>query len=245
MEKYVSLSSFVIFTALKPKLMKKNASLLLHLVFAVIVVIELTGRLMDNIQMEYFVKPLIMIWMAVYFLRFKKKSTFTVPVLLAFFFSWVGDNFLMLSGKNELFFFAGVGGFFFAQLSYIYIFSKFSEKGGKGYLQKNLWLSLLFLAYLGGMLTLLFPGLEGMMKPIITIYALSLIGMSMMALNRSGRVGAMSFKLVFVGSLLFLLSDSMIAFNKFHSEIPLAGFLIMITYIAAQYLIMRGLILKE
>ena len=54
-----------------------------------------------------------------------------------------------------------------------------------------------------------------------------------------------SFKLVFIGSLLFLLSDSMLAFNKFHSEIPLAGFLIMLTYIAAQYLIMRGLILEE
>jgi len=66
-----------------------------------------------------------------------------------------------------------------------------------------------------------------------------------MALNRSGRVADISFKLVFVGSLLFLLSDSMIAFNKFHSDIPLAGFLIMITYIAAQYLIMRGLILEK
>jgi len=225
--------------------MKKNASLLLHLIFAVIVIIELTGRLMDNIQMEYFVKPLIMIWMAVYFLLYKKKSSFTVPVLVAFFFSWMGDNFLMLSGKNELFFFAGVGGFFFAQLSYIYTFTKFSEKGGRGKLQKNPWLSLLFLAYVAGMLALLLPGLEGLMKPIITIYALSLILMSMMALNRSGRVGSMSFKLVFFGSILFLISDSMIAFNKFHSEIPLAGFLIMITYIAAQYLIMRGLILEE
>ena len=225
--------------------MKKNTSLHLHLIFAIIVIIELAGRLLDNIQMEYFVKPLIMIWMAVYFMLFTKKSTFTVPVLLAFFFSWLGDNFLMLSGKNELFFFAGVGGFFFAQLSYIYIFSRFSTNGGKGYLQKNPWLSVFFLAYVAGMLILLFPGLEGMMKPIITIYALSLMLMSMMALNRSGRVGAISFKLVFAGSLLFLLSDSMIAFNKFHSDIPLAGFLIMITYIAAQYMIMRGLILEK
>ena len=225
--------------------MNKNTSLLLHLLFAVIVIVELLGRLMDNIQMEYFAKPLIMIWIAVYFLLFKKKSSFTVPVLVAFFFSWVGDNFLMFSGRNELFFFAGVGGFFCAQLSYIYIFTKFSEKGRKGKLQKNPWLSLLFLAYVAGMLVLLFPGLEGMMKPIITIYAFSLIGMSMMALNRSGRVRAMSFKLVFTGSILFLLSDSMIAFDKFHSEIPIAGFLIMITYIAAQYLIMRGLILEE
>ena len=225
--------------------MKKNSSLYLHLIFAIIIIVELAGRLLDNIQMEYFVKPLIMIWIAVYFMLYTKKSTFTVPVLLAFFFSWVGDNFLMLSGRNELFFFAGVGGFFLAQLSYIYIFAKFSENGGKGYLQKNPWLSIFFLAYVAGMLLLLFPGLEGMMKPIITIYALSLILMSMMALNRSGRVGTMSFKLVFVGSLLFLLSDSMIAFNKFHSDIPLAGFLIMLTYIAAQYLIMRGLILED
>ena len=225
--------------------MKKNSSLLLHLLFAVIVIVELAGRLLDNIQMEYFVKPLIMIWIAVYFLLFKKKSSFTVPVLMAFFFSWVGDNMLMLSGKNELFFFAGVGGFFCAQLSYIYTYTKYNESGGKGYLQKNPLLSVFFLAYVAGMLILLFPGLEGMMKPIITIYAISLMLMSMMALNRSHRVGASSFKLVFIGSLLFLLSDSMIAFNKFHSEIPMAGFLIMLTYIAAQYLIMRGLILEE
>ena len=225
--------------------MKKSTPLLLHLLFAVIVIVELIGRLVENIQMEYFAKPLIMIWIAVYFLLYAKKSAFTIPVLLAFFFSWVGDNLLMMSGKDELFFFAGVGGFFCAQVSYIYIFSKFSEKGGRGYLHKNPWLAVFFLAYVAGMLVLLFPGLEGMMKPIITIYALSLMLMSMMALNRSGRVGALSFKLVFTGSLLFLLSDSMIAFNKFHSEIPLAGFLIMLTYISAQYLIMRGLILEE
>jgi len=225
--------------------MKNNTSLLLHLLFAVIVFVELLGRLLDNIQMEYFVKPLIMVWIALYFLLFMKKSALTIPVLIAFFFSWVGDNFLMLSGKNELFFFAGVGGFFFAQLTYIYTFTKYSEKRGKGYLRKKPWLSIFFLAYVAGMLLLLFPGLEGMMKPVITIYAISLLLMSMMALNRRGRVGSASFKLVFAGSLLFLLSDSMIAFNKFHSEIPLAGFLIMVTYIAAQYLIMRGLILEE
>lgn len=225
--------------------MKNRSSLLLHLVFAVIVIVELCGRFVDNINLEYMVKPLIMIWMAVYFMIFKKKKIIVVPVLLAFFFSWLGDNFLMFSGKNELFFFAGVGGFFLAQLTYIYIFATYSEKGGKGYLQKNPFLVLVFLAYLGGILVLLFPGMEGMMKPIILVYALSLVGMSMMALNRNGRVGRLSYLLVFVGSILFLLSDSMIALNKFYSEFWLAGFWIMITYIAAQYLIMRGLILEE
>jgi uncharacterized membrane protein YhhN len=144
-----------------------------------------------------------------------------------------------------MFFFAGVGGFFCAQLTYIYTFTRYSERGGKGYLQSNPWLGVFFLAYVAAILYLLFPGLEGMMKPIIVLYAISLMLMSMMALNRRGRVGERSYLLVFVGSILFLLSDSMIALNKFYSEFWLAGFWIMITYISAQYLIMRGLILEK
>ncbi len=225
--------------------MQKRTSIILHLLFAVIVVVELTGRFIDQIQLEYMVKPLIMIWIATYFLLYKQKKQFTVPVLIAFFFSWVGDNFLMFSGNNELFFFAGVGGFFVAQLTYIYTFASFSEVNVRGPIQKNRLLIIPFLVYVAGIYLLLFPGLEGLMKPIILVYALSLMGMSMMALNRKGRVGQASFRLVFIGSLLFLISDSMIALNKFYHEFTLAGFWIMITYIAAQYLIMRGLILEK
>jgi uncharacterized membrane protein YhhN len=225
--------------------MKNRTSLILHLLLVIIAIIELTGRFTDSINLEYTVKPLIMIWMAVYFLIFRKKKTFTVPVLVAFFFSWVGDNFLMFSGKNELFFYAGVGGFFFAQLTYIYVFTRYSEKGGSGYIQKNMIIGLLFLAYVAGIYALLYPNLEGIMKPVILIYALSLIGMSMMALNRRGRVGDASFLPVFIGSVLFVISDSMIALNKFYAEFYQAGFWIMITYMSAQYLIMRGLIREQ
>jgi len=91
----------------------------------------------------------------------------------------------------------------------------------------------------------LYPGLEGLMKPVIMIYALSLIGMSMMALNRNGRVNRTSYLLVFLGSVLFVLSDSMIALDRFFREIPMSGFWIMLTYISAQYMIVRGLILEE
>ena len=225
--------------------MKKYTSLILHLLLLIIVVIELTGRFTDNIRLEYPVKPLIMIWMAVYFLIYSKKKSFTIPVLIAFFFSWLGDNFLMFSGKNELFFFAGVGGFFLAQLSYIYIFSKYSEENRQGYLRKKPLLIIFFLLYVAGIYIVLLPGLEGIMKPVILVYALSLIAMSMMALNRRGRVNPPSFRYVFAGSILFLLSDSMIAINKFSLEFPMAGFWIMITYISAQYLIMRGLVYEK
>ncbi len=225
--------------------MQKRTSILLHLLFAIIVFVELAGRFTDNVTLEYPVKPLIMIWMATYFLILRKKKQFTVPVLVAFFFSWVGDNFLMFSDKNELFFYAGVIGFFFAQLAYIYIFTRYSETGSRGFLQKHLITGFLFIAYVAGIYYLLYPGLEGMMRPIIFIYSLSLIGMSMVALNRHGRVNYMSYLLVFIGSVLFVISDSLIALDKFYMEIPLGGFWIMITYISAQYMIMRGLILEH
>jgi len=244
-EKILALACISYIYWIKPHPMKNRISLLLHLLFVVIVLVELSGRLLDNINLEYAVKPLIMIWIAAYFLIHKKKSSFTLPVLLAFFFSWLGDIFLMFSAKSDMFFFAGVGGFFIAQLSYIYTFSRYSEKGGKGYLQRNPALGLSFPGYVVGILILLLPGLDGIMKPIIVLYALSLMFMSMMALNRKGRVGKKTWLLVFVGSVLFLLSDSMIALNRFYSEFWLAGFWIMITYIAAQYLIMRGLILEK
>jgi uncharacterized membrane protein YhhN len=225
--------------------MNKRTPLVLHLLLLVLAVLELAGRISGNIHLEYPVKPLIMIWMAAFFLLYRQKPVMTFPVLLAFFFSWVGDIFLMFSGKNELFFFAGVGGFFLAQISYIYTFAKFREQEGRGYLERNLMIGFLFLGYVGGIFYLLYPGLEGLMKPILLVYALSLIGMSMMALNRQGRVNRASFVMVFIGSLLFVVSDSMIALDKFYREIPMAGFWIMLTYMAAQYLIMRGLILER
>jgi uncharacterized membrane protein YhhN len=222
--------------------MKQRTSLLLHLLLVAIVLVELAGRLTGNIFLEYPVKPLIMPWMALFFLLYRKKRIFTVAVLVAFFFSWAGDVLLMFSGRDEKFFYAGVGGFFLAQLAYIYTFGRYREFGDRGYLRKYPAVSLLFLAYVAGIYYLLFPGLEGIMRPVILVYALSLIGMSMAALNRFGRVGRASYLPVFAGSVLFVISDSLIAINKFYAEVPLAGFWIMSTYIAAQYLIVRGLI---
>ena len=220
---------------------------ILTLVFLLIVLVELTGRFIDNIYLEYPVKPLIMIWITVYFLLNRQKSNLLWLVISAFFFSWVGDILLMFSGgyDNEMFFYAGVGGFFFAQVSYILLFLLNKENDIKGLILRNpLWLIPL-LGFGVFVYWLLYPSLEGMMKVIILIYAIALVGMSIAALNRRDRVGKMSFRFVFIGSLFFLISDSLIAVNKFHAEIPLAGFIIMSTYILAQYLIMRGLILEK
>jgi len=225
--------------------MNNKTSLILHLILAVIAATELAGRLTGDIRLEYAAKPLIMIWMAVFFLVFRKNRRLTLPVLVAFFFSWTGDLFLMFSSRKEVFFFAGVGGFFLAQAAYIYLFLKYSEQNVKGYMQRFPWYGLFFAGYLAAILSLLVPRMDGVMIPVIIVYALSLIGMSMAALNRKFRVAEAGFRLVFAGSVFFVVSDSMIALNRFVAEFAQAGFLVMITYMAAQYLIMRGLIIQE
>ncbi len=62
------------------------------------------------------------------------------------------------------------------------------------------------------------------------------------ALFRYGKNFSLSFWLVFTGAILFMVSDSILAVNKFHSEIPHAGLLVIIPYIMAQFLIIKGLI---
>jgi len=99
--------------------------------------------------------------------------------------------------------------------------------------------------YLMGILIVLFPVLEGVMKPIIAVYGGVLIIMALAAVNCKGMVPKVVFNRFFWGSLFFVASDTMIAFDKFHTELEKSGFLIMSTYIIAQVLLMSGLVLQK
>lgn len=221
----------------------KNLKKLLHLIIIVLFILELVSRWSGNHLLEYYTKPWLMAWIAIYFLIFSTRTDYRVVAVLAFFFSWVGDMFLMLAHTNELLFFAGVGGFFVAQLFYVYLFTFYSGSlSVKGFIRRYPLFSLPFIIYLAVILFILLPRMEGVMIPIIIIYAISLIGMSLAALNRRGKVNQRSFWLLFAGSLLFVASDSMIAINKFYAEFSRSSFLVMLTYFTAQYLIMQGLL---
>ncbi|TSA36423.1 MAG: lysoplasmalogenase [Porphyromonadaceae bacterium] len=220
----------------------KTKSIILHLIFLVIVVLELIGTVNGSKWLDYPVKPFILIWIAAYFLIMTKPQPYRWLVMLAFFFSWSGDLFLMFGWKSDMFFFAGVGGFFLSQVTYIQAFRKFSVGQGKGLIaRKPLW-ALPFLIYLVGIYVLLYPHLEGIMKPVVALYAISLLGMSAAAFNRMGLIEPKSFWILFGGSVFFVISDSLLAINKFATPIPNEGFMVMATYMLAQYLIMLGLL---
>jgi uncharacterized membrane protein YhhN len=61
------------------------------------------------------------------------------------------------------------------------------------------------------------------MKIPVLIYAAVLTGMVLVALFRFGKTSSSSFALVFGGAILFMISDSLIAINKFLEPLPMAG----------------------
>ena len=64
--------------------------------------------------------------------------------------------------------------------------------------------------------------------------------MGITAVGRLGRTKRSSFNLVFLGALLFIMSDSVIGLNRFTGPVEHAGPIVMSTYLLAQYLLVKG-----
>lgn len=191
-----------------------------------------------------FTKALIMPSLALYFMSSLGYSftSFRKLILAALFFSWGGDILLQLVDKNELFFMFGLISFLIAHLFYIIAFIDPMQR--KNLLRRKPFLAVPFLIYGIVLIWYLYPDLGEMTFPVF-IYATVILFMTMIALNRSGNVNKKSFQLVFVGAILFTLSDSLIAINKFSYPFEASRFLIMSLYITAQFLIIEGCLKQE
>jgi uncharacterized membrane protein YhhN len=91
------------------------------------------------------------------------------------------------------------------------------------------------------MIFTLFPKLGPLKIPVL-VYAIVITTMLYFAFKGSLKWDKKAGDSVLLGALFFVSSDSILAFNKFYSPIPLNSFLIMATYIAAQYFIVNGIL---
>jgi len=69
-----------------------------------------------------------------------------------------------------------------------------------------------------------------------------ILSMLTSAINRLEKVNTSSYYFVLIGAVLFVISDSAIAINKFSLHFESSGIVVMTTYIIAQYLIVSGFI---
>ena len=216
----------------------------ISLLYFAVLAIEISSEIMDDLQMIWVTKPLLMPILLVLFLvnAQNNPSKERLFFALALVFSLAGDVFLMFK-SDDLFVF-GLASFLLGHLSYIVSFAGRIRAANVSFGQKLLT-ALPFLAFVVTFLVFLYPYIMGneATKPIfgpVVVYA-SVIGtMGFTALLRRKGVSDFGFWAVFGGALLFIASDSCIAINKFVEPLPSPGLIIMATYGIAQYLMTIG-----
>jgi uncharacterized membrane protein YhhN len=157
--------------------------------------------------------------------------------LVALFFSLCGDVLLMFEKTNPLFFIVGLICFLISHVFYIIVFNKIRKEKP---IHIRWWMIFIILCYYSILLSTLFPYL-GQMKIPVVVYGAVISTMFFVALHLLFHKSKANMQIV-AGAVLFVASDSILAFNKFYSSFNNAGLLIMLTYAFAQYFITKGIV---
>jgi uncharacterized membrane protein YhhN len=190
----------------------------------------------------YFVsKPAILTILIVVFakLSYGLDSKTRRITLAALVFSLIGDILLMFTETSELYFIGGLVSFLLAHVMYVIVFLKQRHPSNSA-----LPITIILLLYGAGIFYILKDGLNDLLIPVI-IYMLVILTMAVTAFLRKGKVSKTSFNLVFLGAIFFLISDSLLALNKFYEPMASSGITVMLTYGIAQYLIVLGLLKRK
>lgn len=164
------------------------------------------------------------------------KSNLKYSVIGALFFSWVGDVALIFDATIPWMFIVGLGGFLVAHLHYLFVFIK--SKNGSKLMGKSTWYVLpFFTLYAVGLIGVLWSSLGALKLPVF-VYAMVLMLLGVFAVNRKRSQG---YVLVLLGAGFFIVSDSILAVNKFYTPFEIARVLTMLTYVLAQLFIVIGL----
>jgi uncharacterized membrane protein YhhN len=217
--------------------MKTNSILNSYLIFSILyLLLPFIG--LDTIN--WYLKPFLLPFLLATVLisaDFQGKKL----LLSALFFSWIGDIILMFADKAEIYFILGLVSFLLSHILYIVLFSRQPKTAIKGNSVALYLGAILILGYFFGMVGLLFPKLGPLQIPVM-VYAIVITTMLYVAYKGSLSWEKPAAYFILVGAIFFVLSDSILAFNKFYQTLPQSGFWIMSTYCIAQYLIVSGVL---
>jgi uncharacterized membrane protein YhhN len=156
--------------------------------------------------------------------------TYALAILLGLLCSLAGDIFLMLPGDR---FIAGLVSFLLAHIAYIVAFATAPEANFTVVSALTLLPLLLYSAVIFGRLA---PHLGSLRLPVF-VYLLAIVAMAWCAVDRCRVAQTAPTGLAALGALLFVLSDSTLAWNRFIGQFKPAQAIVLGTYFAAQWLI--------
>ena len=202
--------------------------------------IEIYALLTGNALVEYFSKTLLMPILIVYFAANTRKPGLPVKFLLivALIFSWLGDVLLLIDKQTKSFFIYGLIAFLTAHVFYIFYFLKI-RRLNKIEKRPNPLIFAAIAVYTLSLFAFIAPFVKNLLVPV-AVYALvisTMLGASIAAFD----FGKHSFgKISVAGTLLFIVSDSGLAINRFAAPFESAPLFVMLTYAVAQFLITEG-----
>ena len=225
-------------TKLLMKILKSKFIIIIYFTISVLYII-FNKFLPENFILRLTFKSLIIPFLIIFYvLNIKKKfKKSNYIMIIALIFSLLGDIALFLSKKIEIFFIFGLLSFLLTHIFYIFIFFDVPKK--YSIIKNKIYLIIPFFVYEILLLIFLYDSLGDMKIPAI-IYSITILLMTAIALNRYKNVNTISFKLIFIGAIIFVISDTFVSINVFKTEFLFAEELIMLTYVIAQFLIILG-----
>jgi len=200
----------------------------------------LAGCLVSELNIpiaDYFIKPLLMplllIWMALEIPSGKRPGA----IFAGLFFSWLGDIFLMFDKTYPLCFILGLASFLLTHILYTTWF--FSRQKTMATNSKRWYFAIPVFGYATLLVALLYPDLGSLKVPVMLyafVISLMLISTIVFPYVKHTRLFLIS------GAIWFVVSDSLLAINKFSFPVPLASAMIRISYAVAQFLIIGAII---
>ncbi len=205
-------------------------STFLYLILLSVFLLDLLFVWNDSNEPRFFTKTLLLPLLIVIYLVVSQQNSvrqqprISKTFLAGLIFSFFGDLFLLFNWG----FLPGLGSFLLAHVFYILCFSKLRKK------TPPVFSTMAVAVYLVALIVFLFPHLDEMKIPVI-IYG-SVISVMFWFSISTGQ------KLLVFGALLFVVSDTVLAVNIFVNQHVALSLIVMITYVAAQFLLVRGML---
>lgn len=201
----------------------------------VAVALVLAGHLLASPLLVYSFKPLataLILGIAIAnWHRRKDCYSYSLWISIGLLFSLVGDVFLLWP---SLYFIHGLAAFLLTHLAFLIAFTRDAR------FPARVWIWILYLAIAATLYAFLYPNLPVPLKLPVALYSAVLSSMAAQAMGRFLVVKTKPAQSAAIGAVFFMLSDFLLAFDRFHSLILLAPVLILIPYYLGQWLIVSS-----
>lgn len=210
----------------------------LTIVYFAVLAVEIIALTTANTTLEMAAKPALMPILIYYFGKNTEPSSQRLTLSAALFFSWLGDVALFFDKVGGRMFVYGLAAFLIAHLFYIWFFLRVRKTAGVA-TRPNLIAVAAIAFYASALFTFVMPFVGEMIVPV-SIYTIVISAMMISSVAALNRQTIDAGKWCVAGSALFLLSDSILAVNRFAIPFGSAPILVMLTYAVAQFLITEG-----